>query len=378
MMQSQPCSPTRRPAAHLVLTLLASLLALVGCQSTASEVGGLAALPPLDCAVLVTGGAFLTGNDDVAGTFYDSPVSAAAPAGATDPAREVIALDAVVDVLRRARVFRRVEIDADLARRRAVSSALAGDAGSAVMPAMLAEARERGFDFVLVLEELQDGPIDEQGINGRWPVTFATWILLGVGALIPDHTFESRATLRATLRELQAGRPVHDPVLVGGPIELALTERTDVLGLIMSILVPPFWVGNDRENLVASVRQVTRRRLLLSLARDLKSETVRRRLREGSAAAVTLVEDGQDEGAVVVVDTAESLTAVRLRAEPALDREVALVFEAELLASLENVGGRFRYRARLPAAADGRLVQVLVATIRGSVASATFRPGEAR
>ena len=50
-------------------------------------------------------------------------------------------------------------------------------------------------------------------------------------------------------------------------------------------------------------------------------------------------------------------------------------FAAALLGSLESDGSRFRYRAVLPAGANGRQVQVLVATIRGSVASATFVPG---
>ncbi|MCA8953301.1 MAG: hypothetical protein KDE27_27565 [Planctomycetes bacterium] len=355
----------RRNAAALAL-----LLALAACQSTASEVGGLAAAAPLDYAVLVTGGAFLAADEPAFGTFH---VPGAAPGSPEAVGGEAIAIEDVVGTLGSARVFRRIAIDPDAIRRHRIAAELARGGASATLTELLQRARDDGYDSVLVLEELQDGPIEEQGINGRWPVTFATWILLGVGMLIPDHTFESRATLRVTLRELQTGEALYDPVLEGGPVDLALTERTDVLGIITSIVVPPFWVGNDRENVQESVQQVTRRRLLLQLARSLKSESVRRRLRDHSAAGLSLV-DG-DAGPELVVDADESLSAVRLRAEPPLDGAVAERFANELLASLESEGGRFRYRARLPAAAAGHLIQVLVATIRGSVASATFEPG---
>ena len=311
--------------------LLVALLALAGCQSTASELGGLAATAPLDYAVLVTGGAFLDAVQGEAGTFHVPDAESGTPEAVGG---EAIAVEEVADILGRARVFRRVRVDADPARRRQVAEQLAATGTSAALQAVLQSARDEGFDFVLVLEELQDGPIEEQGINGRWPVTFVTWILLGVGMLIPDHTFESRATLRVTVRDLQTGEPLYDPLLAGGPVDLALTERTDVLGIVTSILVPPFWVGNDRENVRESVQQVTRRRLLLQFARSLKSESVRRRLRERSAAALTLVETG--DGPELVVDAAESLSAVRLRAEPPLPPAANDRFASELLALLED------------------------------------------
>lgn len=347
---------------------LALLTGLSACQTAGSEFGGLAATAPLDYSVLVTGGAFLSADAAQPGTFFE-PEAEDGAVGAEGS--EPIRVDEVVAILEEGRVFRRVALDEDPEQRRAVSQQLATGSGPELQ-SFLQRARDEGFDFVLVIEKLQDGPIEEQGINSRWPVTFATWILLGVGALIPDHTFESRATLRVSLRDLQTGSALHDQLLVGGPVDLALTERTDVLGIVISILVPPFWVGNDRENVMASVQSVTRRRLLLQLARDLKSESVRQRLRERSAAGFSLVPG--PSGPELVVDAAESLSAVRLRCEPALADDIASRFAADLLSSLENDGQRFRYRAPLPAAARG-LVQVLVATIRGSVASATFTPG---
>ena len=186
----------------------------VGCASTTDELRGIADRPPLDCAVLVTGGAFLTGAVGVDSTF-----------GAVDGERvddlaevggEAFPFAAIIDVLQRGAVFRRVVADDDDARRLRLRDQLAARAPNPEMIAFLQQARADGFDLLLVVEEVQDGPIDNQGTNGRWPVTFATWILLGVGMLIPDRTFESRATLRVSIRELQTGFVLHDLPLAAG------------------------------------------------------------------------------------------------------------------------------------------------------------------
>ncbi|MBX3464917.1 MAG: hypothetical protein KF830_17245 [Planctomycetes bacterium] len=343
------------------------VLAFAACQSAAGDAGRLADLPPLDCAVLVTGGAFLAAAGGEAGTF------ARGIEARQQASPETIAIEQFVDGLRQSRVFHRVALDDDAERRRAVRDLLRDGAAGAAAQAFLQRARDDGFDVLLVVEELQDGPIDAQGTNGRWPITFVTWILVGLGMVIPDQTFESRATLRVTLRDLQTGRVLHDPLLVAGPVELALTERTDVLGLLLSIVVPPFWIHDDADRVGAAVRATTERRLLLSLARDLKSESVRQRLRERSAARIVLLDDG--EPLRIAVDSAESLGVVRLRAERHLPPEQVAAFERELLASRRWDGERFRHEATLPRELRGGLLQVLVGTIRGGVASATFAPG---
>ncbi len=338
-----------------------------GCVSTGDELVRLAEQPPVDGAVLVTGGAFLAPAPGGAGTF-------AGPehVGEEGVVREVIPIAAVVDVLRRSAAFQHVDVDPDPVHRERASRLMLADGSDDAFAAFLARARADGFDFLLVVEELQDGPIEMQGTNERWPVTFATWILLGVGALIPDRTFESRAKLRVTLRELQTGRELHDPLLVAGPLELALVERTDFLGILTSIVVPPFWVGDDAEVVRQSVRETTERRLLLQLARELKSETVRQRLRDRLPAELALVE--HDGGSTVTVSADEALSTARLRAGPQLGDAAADAFARTLLASVQVDNGRYRYEARLPPAANGTRVQVLVATLRGGVASATFAP----
>lgn len=344
---------------------------VAACVSPGDELRGLSEQPALDCAVLVTGGAFLATANQPEGTFADPAADGKAPAPL-----EVIPIAAFAEVLERARVFQHVAIDEDPARRERMSRLLLARATDDGMTDFLARARGEGYDYLLVVEELRNGPIEMQGTNGRWPVTFATWILLGVGMFIPDRTFESRATLRVTLRELQTGRELPDPfLLVAGPVELALVERTDFWGLLLSIVVPPFWVGDDDDAVRSAVSDTTQRRLLLNLARDLKSESLRQRLRERVPADVTMTAAG--EGWKITVWSAESLGVARLRAA-GLEPAATAAFAEALLASVRSDGGRYRYEAMLPAAVAGQRVQVAVGTLRGGVASATFAPERRR
>lgn len=356
------------PEGSLVRVLAAALcLLLAGCMSTTDELRGLAERPPLDRAVLVSGGAFFAADGVELGTFRQ-PVDPEDPTAA--PADEAIPFASIVDVLERGAVFQRFVADPDPIRRRRLRSQLDNRADDPAINEFLRQAREDGFDLLLLVEELQDGPIESQGTNGRWPVTFATWILLGVGAFIPDRTFESTAALRVSFRELQTGREVDSLLLVPGPIDLALTERTDVLGLVLSIIVPPFWVGDDDETVLDSIRDTTQRRLLVSLVRELKSEVRRRRLGEREAATFSF-ERGPD-GPTIVVESRETISVARLVAERLADEAQAQDFARRLLASRELQGGRFRYRAALPAGLRGRF-QVRVGTLRGGIASSTFR-----
>lgn len=351
---------------------LALVALLASCVSSGDELRSLAEAAPLDCSVLVTGGAFLAAQ--VPDGTFAPPAAEPGPAvgSARAGAPEAIPIGSFAEVLERGRVFQRVRIDGDAASRERMSRIAQGRALES-LPEFLARARADGHDYLLVVEELQDGAIDGLGTNGRWPVTFATWFLLGVGALIPDRTFESRAALRVTLRELQMGRVLHDRYLDAVPIELALVERTDFWGLLLSIVVPPFWVGDDREAVRAAVRESTERRLLLSLARELKSESLRQRLRELVPADLALV--AAADGHRVRVRALEALSVARLRAD--VEPAAAEAFAQALLASVQRDGNRYVYEALLPAATTGRAAQILVGTLRGGVASATFVPGSA-
>ena len=334
---------------------------LAGCQSQASELRGLADRPPLDYAALVSGGAYLQRTAAAtAGTF--------AREGEFAADAEPLPIGDVLLALREAAVFRRAEPDDDTHRIQLRQQLESRRADPALLD-FLQATRDRGFDLLVVVESLQDDAIDAQGVNSRWPVTLLTWALLGIGVFIPDHTFESGVTLRVTIRDLQTGAVVADTISSAGPIDLSLVERGSALGLVTSILVPPFWVPDDEESVNAAVREFTQRRLLLALARELKSEPMRQRLRNGAIAALSMQGDG-----VVTVDSKEALTAVRVRGG-GLDDAQSLAFERQLLGSLRAAGDRFVYEARLPGGNARGDVQVLVATIAGSVASGTFGGG---
>jgi hypothetical protein len=179
--------------------------------------------------------------------------------------------------------------------------------------------------------------------------------------------------LRVTLRDLETGGVLADTISSAGPIDLSLMERGSALGLVSSILVPPFWVPDDDGRVTRAVRDYTQRRLLLSLARELKSEPLRQRLRSVAVAALSLPRAG-----VVAVDSREALSAVRIRAHAGLSDEAAAAFEQRLVASMRRQGDRYLYEASLPEGADPTRmrVQVLVGTVAGSVASATFGSGD--
>lgn len=347
-------------------------LLLAACSSPAGELHSLADLPPLDYAVLITGEALV----DAPPGQSEAPLQRTFTAAADGTAFPLLAM---VDVLQQGQVFRRLGVDRDPVHRRQLLAGLPGDAGSADAATLqfLQRARDDGYDWLLVVERLQDGPIDAQGVNGRWPLTLATWFLLGVGMLIPDHTFESRATLRVTLRDLQHGRVVHELLRDAGPVDLSLIERSNFLGLLTHIVVPPFWVGDDDEHVRDEVRSWTERRLLLSVARDFKSEPVRQVLRQRAWAAFDLERDRT--GLWLRVDAREHLTALRLRQgqQPLAGPQVEAL-QAALLGSLQRDGERFLYRARIDLPLSGEPLQVMVLTLVGNVASATLEVPGAR
>ena len=351
-----------------LLVLVWLVLTCAGCQSTGTELSGLAEQPPLDYAVLVTGGAFLDRlPDERVGTFAVGPP--AEGMGRVEP----LSMEQVLSALQAGVVFQRVVVDPDDDHRARILQQLKTGEQPEQLLAFLQSTRDQGYDLMLVIEQLTDAPILGEGINNRWPVTLATWLLLGVGMFIPDHTFESGASLRFTLRDLQTGAVLYDQLLFGGPVDLSMVERTNFLGILTSVIVPPFWVYNDDANVNTGVRDVVSRRLLTSLARDLKSELARQRLRENAIASMSLADRR------LVIDAAESLTTVRLRsASVSLPAETALAFERRLLASMDQEGARFVYQAQLPDACPEGLLQVLAETITGDVASATLVAGGSR
>ena len=356
-------------AASALVRLAPLLLSLAAACSTSAgpDLTNLADGEPLSYSVLVTGGAFIE----------PGPASESAqplrrtyrPGG---PESEAFELAAVVDVLRRGRVFVRVEADRGSVEERRGTAGLGGgdQAGAAPSRAFLEAARRGGYDFLLVVEGLQDRPIEFRGVNGQWPVTLAVWLLAGLGLVIGDHTYESEATLSIALRDVQTGRSVYSQVLSGGPVDLSLIDRSDFLGLLQSIVVPPFWVGNDDNAVEEEVRTVSTRRLLVSLARQLKSAGVQAQVNRELPAVLQVRRAG--DRLQVEIDSAESLSFARVRLGTRSQRSAEIeAFERELMLSVTESGDRYLYRASLPVPGDQPTLQLLVQTVAGRVASTT-------
>ena len=359
--------------------------------------------PPLTYSVLVSGGAFVStsrlpdrardvsaedgGEDPLRRTFVEEVAAESETAGPSG-LREGIALTSFMNALLGGEVFVRVEQDGSGADVRAALAAHFPDVDDAAAgvrspppDAWLATARERGHDLVLVVRRIEDGPVEDQGINERWPVTAFTWLVLGVGALIPDRTFESRATLYATLHEVYTGRELTRVTLSGGPVELALIDRGSLWGLVQSILIPPFWVASDPERVVGRVRSAASRRMSSLLARRIKSVVTEQELEAASALAFEAAAEGET-GLRIGVRSREGLRLLRAR----LDGEVVATpefedFERRLLRSevFDEPSQEFRYSAVWTPAKtpdEGAILQLLARTIAGRAASTTRRFGE--
>ena len=343
---------------------------LCGCRSsTLAELQVLAESPPLHYSTLLTGGAFVAGPEPA------TPLSRTYPdAGHLD---EAFPLAALREVLELGRVFERVALDERDANARRAVAAISDSVtlGAAQHAGFLAAARGDGNDFLLVVERVEDGEVQRQGINGQWPITAAVWLLIGLGMVIPDHTYESRATLRVSVRELQTGSVVHQMVFDAGPVDLSLLERTDFWGLLTSIVVPPFWVGDDFGNVVTTVRSTTTPRLLTKLARELKTIAVRQRLAGSMVANIEL--ELVDGGRLVRVASSEGLSFVRMSIDGrAIGGAAFDDFEAALLAGVQrDAEDRYVYVAVFPGPLRGRLLRVVVQTVSGSVASTTIGLG---
>ena len=363
----------------------------VGCQSTLADLESLATQDPLPYSVLVTGGTF----EQRAVDLDDEPPSSESPHEAGLEAEEAnplnhtfarpgqdteaIPLQDFIQVLEAGRVFVRVDPDSADAELRRRIAALSGPVPPDDEPlqALLAAARRDGHDLLLVVQTLQDGAVEEQGINGSWPITLSVWLLLGLGMFIPDHTFQSRANLRISLREVQTGRVLYDTVRDSGPVDLALVERGSVWGVLGSIIIPPFWVPNDDQVAVDSVRQVSARRLLVAVARQLKAVEAQQELDDRSAARIDLAAADGMLDVSVEVRAPESLAVVRVRVDSQpLEGQAFERFQSALLSSVQRDGNVLRYRARLPLPSAGEYLQILVQTTAGRRASETLSLSE--
>lgn len=343
-------------------------LCLGGCASAGlPDVSDLARDPPLPYSVLVTGGAFIE-----PGPSAGARIPLDRTFRPVNDLSEAFSLESVVGALNTAAAFTSVEVDDAMAIDRAhrARGTQANPAAEPDVQAYLAAAREAGHDYLLVFERVEDGRVEYREVNKQWPITLVAWVLIGLGALIPDHTYESHASLQAAMRDVRTGATVAGFRVSGGTIDLPLIQRTDFLGFVLSIVVPPFWVGDDDEDVEEVVRELAPGQMLASMVRQLKSPETLRRLERASPGVLRL--EQAPDGWLVTVDAEDSLSLVRVRVDgrPIRSEEFD-AFERDLLGSVVRRGDHFFYSTVYHAPPTGSRVQLLIQTVTGRVGSVT-------
>ncbi|MEE2888433.1 MAG: hypothetical protein VX951_13465 [Planctomycetota bacterium] len=357
----------------LGLAVLVPVLSLPLASCTFTDVEGLQSLrekPALPYSVLITGGGFVQVpvSPDAAGlmsrTFKTS-----------DSRLEAFDLEQLRRTLDSGNVFVANKADSGpVADRLKVSGG--PFLNDEALQSVLARARAGGHDFLLVVERIQDGPVELREINDRWPFTLAAW-LFGMGALIPDHTYESEARLQVSLRDAYSGRRVsaQQIIIEPGPIDLNMFERCGLLGFVQSVLWPPFFTSTDPDSIVESMELESASRMLISLVRRLKSAEVREQLYRSGTIMISARAVGG--GWQISVDTQEPISAVALRFDGReLQSDATRGFEQALLSSGKEDGDQWEYRAVYSGKHGKGVLQFAVQTEAAKVRSMTIKVGE--
>lgn len=357
----------------LVLTLLGQ-----ACENAvALSEATLAAAPPLPYRIALVGGAFLPPSvrDDVG--FVPEPTpggrqiySRTYPTGVAEP----ISFETIRDLL---------------VRGRAATTLLPGAAGeeererlAAAGAEELRAAREvaagNGADLMLVIEGLEEGPVEMHGVTGQWPVTTVAWLLVGLGMFIPDHRFESKVRLIASLRDVHSDRVLVPIGVVPGTMDLALVSRARFLGILASLIVPPTLVANSVDKVVRVVRQDGDRRLLLRLLARLKDSETLEMIRARLPMRLTLraVAKRTVEVELESVQEVQNLAIEIVQADGRLGplaADPADAFRRSFVGSVRKSDNAWRYTSRLGGLDAGAEVRVLVQSVAGQRVSSTIR-----
>jgi hypothetical protein len=373
----------KRRALRLAVASLSAWLA--ACTSSLNiDEARIAEAPPLPYRIAVLGGAFVP---PPARDLPDAVSEAAAEAG-TVSARtyepgvvEPIAFETVLDELRRGRLATQVWGPSLAASTR---EAIAFGNAQAPFEEARRQALSGGADLLLVLEGVREGPIDFLGVTGQWPVSSVAWLLVGLGIFIPDHRYEARIKLVASLRDAHTGRTLlPNIVLAPGSLDIAVVTRQTFLGLLPSLLIPPPLMASDDATVRAVVREESDRRLLLRLLSRLKDPETVESLEASLPMRLRLTRQGDGRLQVAVLTAQEIGGAeVELRqpsgASGSLPAAVLDAFRAALLADRRVEGDRLSYTAELAGLPDAGQVRVLIQSIAGQVVSATIGLGEGR
>ena len=361
------------------LVVLVSTLASSCTSSLVRDANRLAQLPPLPYRIAVVGGAFLP--DALRAELGRKPLQSdgAVPSlwsRTFEPGQaEPIAFDAILRLLRRGRAATRI---LNLSMPDSAFRELLANRDGAGLERAQREAEQAGADLVLVIEGLREGPVQFLGVTGQWPITTVAWLLAGLGVFVPDHRYQSKVKLRASLRDVHSGRALMSGMLFSpAPLELALWDRSDFFGIVSSILVPPSLVGDDVAAVVEEVRRDGAQKLLLALLARLKDPETLETLRARMPLRLRLrIEAGQ---LLVELRTQQELQDLLVEgiaadgSRQAMSDADFLDFRRAFLAGSVHDSDGFSYRGKLPLKHAARELRVLVQDVAGQRASASLR-----
>ena len=235
-------------------------------------------------------------------------------------------------------------------------------------------AEEEGADLILVLEGLKEAPILVQGVTNTWPVAGVVWLLVGLGGLIPDTRFESRAVLKASLRDVYTGRRLMTFTVTSDPMDLSLFQRAGFWKIVSHIIIPPPLVGSDQEVVAPVVREEVIRQLKLKLVARLKSEETREQLLRELDFRLELVEQRGRRVELTVQSHQEvKYIEIWINGKVADDKKVQ-DFRTAFYGSRQPIPrlDLHRYHAVLSGLPKSAEVRVLVLTLAGQRVSSTL------
>lgn len=379
----------RGPARSLSALLAVSLGLLASCSAGGSvqDIDYLAQFPPIPYTIALGGGAFLPADQRVtpkpkkaeAGTesgkdgdeTQDERVLS--PKTFAEGVAEPITFESIRKTLIQGRVASALHVLSaqTIEDREALAreSKLGADLGVARK-----EAEEEGADLILVVEGLVEAPILVQGVTNTWPVAGAVWLLVGLGGLIPDTRFESRARLNASLRDVYTGRRVLTLAVTSDPMDLSLFQRAGFWKIVSHIIIPPPLVGSDQEVVAPVVREEVVRQLLLKLVARLKSEETREQLVRSLDFRLELVEQRGRKVQLTVQSPQEvKFLEIWINGKQVDDPSVQ-DFRTRFYGSRQPVPrlDLHRYQAELRDLPKGAVVRVLVLTLSGQRVSSTL------
>ena len=197
---------------------------------------------------------------------------------------------------------------------------------------------------------------------------------------IPDHRFESEARLALSIRDVYTGKKLYSFGVTAGTVDLSMFERTDFLGVIESLIIPPPLVGNDKENVGIEVRKEIKRRLLLKMLARLKDPETIEEIRKALPFRLVLAE--QRGGAVLVtVTSAQEIQALVVEVDgKALEGPIVEAFMRQFFASQQpdSRAELINYQASLDLEGKGRELRVIVQDSAGQRVSGTSATGGQR